>query len=89
MSSFHKIKRFDLLQKLCREIIVPQGVLEEFSEEFGTPESIIPYELNEEQLKIATGLGLGKGESQTIAIAMNLGKTAVIDENQARNLGKN
>jgi predicted nucleic acid-binding protein len=88
MSSFHKIKRFDILHKLCKNVIVPKGVLEEFSEEFGQPKSIKPYELNHEQLTIASELGLGKGESQTIAIAMNLNKMAVLDESQARKLAK-
>jgi len=88
MSSFHKIGRFDILQKLCKKVIVPKGVMEEFSKEFDFPEFIKPHELNEKQLTIALSLGLGQGESQAIAVAMDLQKTVVIDENQARKLAK-
>lgn len=88
MSSFHKIGRFDILQKLCRNIIVPEGVMEEFSKEFNLPESIEPYALNKNQHAIASELGLGKGESQAIAVAKDLRKIVVIDETQARKLAK-
>ena len=66
MSSFHKISRFDLLKKSCYNLIVPEGVLEEFSEEFDLPNQIKPSKLNQNQLETATKLGLGKGESQAI-----------------------
>lgn len=88
MSSFYKINRFDILAKMFKTIIIPEGVFEEFSDKFNRPKAAKPYILNATQRRLAEELGLGKGESQAIALAIDMKKFLAIDDCPARNVAK-
>jgi predicted nucleic acid-binding protein len=86
--------RFDLLQKLFGQIAIPQGVFEEVvlegGERFGAPEvrEASWIETIEVKDKLAVEVledELGKGESETIVLARELGADWVlVDERLAR-----
>lgn len=86
--------RFDLLQKLFGQITIPQGVLEEVvlegGERFGAPEVrkaswIETIEVKDRLAVEVLEDDLGKGESETIVLARELGADWVlVDERLAR-----
>ena len=90
LSSFIRAKAIDLLRILFDKVIIPEGVLEELSERYRPPSYpwITIYRLNRRQMKRAIAIGLGKGESQAIIVAKDLGTYLIIDEKRARKVAK-
>jgi uncharacterized protein len=86
--------RFDLLQKLFGQITIPQGVFEEVvlegGERFGAPEVLEASWIEAIEVKDRLAVEvledeLGKGESETIVLACELGADWVlVDERLAR-----
>ncbi len=80
-----KIKKLELLQKICKEVILPKEVYDEIC---GKESEEIPYirsiNLKIIQPKKALCLGLGKGEEVSIALALEKKAVLIIDDHQAR-----
>jgi hypothetical protein len=85
--ALEKINLLELLCKIYVEIILPEAV----AREFGTP-TIDCYRVKKVESPLvkllATDLNLGKGESETIALASQAGARIIVDDLKARGIAE-
>jgi len=85
------LERFDLLSNLFEEVFVPQSVYEEITIKKpldNTSFISIRQAADTELLKTLYAL-LDKGESEAIALAMEMGLPLIIDEKKGRKIARN
>jgi len=85
--ALEKIGLLDVLCKIYSEIILPEAVLNEF----GTPviNCCITKRVESPLVKLFIGdLNLGKGESEVIALSIESGVKAIIDDQKARRVAE-
>ena len=84
LSALTGIDGLDLVIQLFKEIIIPKGVLDEFSEKFKhPPHSIRIQQLSPSQIERGMKYKLGKGEREAIILAQDLGIKLVIEDKKA------
>jgi len=70
-----------------QDIIVPQGVLEEYSQTFPTvPSFIVVKDLTQEQKDRARNLDLGQGEKEAIILAHDLRALLIVEDKKPRKI---
>ena len=84
-------KRFELLSNLFSQIIIPQAVYEELNAKVKTtlPPFIKVQKVNPSQLLNELKLLLDLGESEAIALAIELNSKLIIDERRGRKVAMN
>jgi len=80
-----RVDGFQLLEHLFdQDIVIPSGVLKEYSRSFPElPSSVIVREVAEEQQN-RINFNLGRGEREAIALAQELGALLIIEDRKAR-----
>lgn len=85
VSALTRIEGFDIIEQMFSQIIVPRGVLDEFSAKFkGIPKWIIVEEVKTQCPKNSNLYTLGRGEREAIVLARKLGALLVIEDKKAR-----
>lgn len=87
-SAFTRINGFEILRQLFpQDIIVPRGVLVEYSQRFvTTPPFITVRDLTPRQVNRARNLDLGQGEKEAIILAHDLGALLVMEDEKGRKI---
>jgi len=89
-SALARINGLEILEQLFnQDILVPKGVIEEYSQRFAARPSFIKVrELTQEQQTRARNLDLGKGEREAIILAKDLGALLIIEDEKARKISQ-
>ena len=90
--SLARLGQLDLLPRLFGEILAPAAVLREVTQDESRPgaalvksaEWLRPGEVSDRSAVERLSSSLGKGESEVLVLAQELGATAVIDERRGR-----
>jgi predicted nucleic acid-binding protein len=92
--SLARIGLLDLLPKLFDEILVPDAVFQEVTQDQRLPGALAVKEadwlkfgeISDREAVIRLSFWLDAGESEVLVLAQEIGATAVIDERRGRNL---
>ncbi len=88
LSSVVRTQSFDFLHICFRYIYIPRAVRDEFSNAFILPRGMIVRTLTSSQEDRARALGLGKGESEAIILAMDMQAPLIMDDTPARKVAE-
>lgn len=85
-SALTRINGFEILRRLfSQDIVIPRGVLEEYSQSFATtPPFITVRDLTPDQMNRARDLDLGQGEKEAIILAYDLGALLLMEDKKGR-----
>ena len=92
--SLARIGLLDLLPKLFDEILIPDAVFREVTQDQRLPGALAVKDadwlklgaISDREAVVRLSFWLDAGESEVLALAQEIGATAVIDEKRARNL---
>jgi predicted nucleic acid-binding protein len=79
------IGKLDILSRLYSRVLIPPAVQKEFGDIVPLAEVIAP---SDNDLVRSLGLFLGAGESEAIALAIELGTAIILDDKKARSVAE-